>query len=242
MRHELDITFDFRSDTPKGRDPDAASPTLRRYHKLLWSKTLPGGAHFTLSDKKSGCYLHHHSALGEFFLTSDTVIPSFRKAPEIRTAIPEPEIESFNAIGYTIGGMMVFPGNRVNGKMTINGARGCHPLIKDRFDLTLECIRRYYAGDVSPLMETLQRYSDFFTLFEDFVGYVQFFLLQDLVTENGREVKLSKPYSNFQRSPVPSDPEEYRAYRDDSVIFITARNRRIGAAFENAQKTSPRTK
>jgi hypothetical protein len=26
----------------------------------------------------------------------------------------------FNSIGYTIGGMMVFPGKRVEGKMTIN--------------------------------------------------------------------------------------------------------------------------
>jgi len=39
----IDITFDFRSDTPgyPKKDPDALSPTLRRYHKLLWSKPLP---------------------------------------------------------------------------------------------------------------------------------------------------------------------------------------------------------
>jgi len=30
----IDIAFDFRSDTPLGGDPDALSPTLRRYHKL----------------------------------------------------------------------------------------------------------------------------------------------------------------------------------------------------------------
>ena len=42
------ITFDFRSDTPPGRDPDALSPTLRRYHQLLWSKPLPSGAPFEL--------------------------------------------------------------------------------------------------------------------------------------------------------------------------------------------------
>jgi hypothetical protein len=29
----MDIAFDFRSDTPQGKDPDALSPTLRRYHK-----------------------------------------------------------------------------------------------------------------------------------------------------------------------------------------------------------------
>jgi hypothetical protein len=47
------------------------------------------------------------------------------------------------AISYTIGGMMVFPGNAIDGKWTINQARGCLRKISDRFDLTLECIRRY---------------------------------------------------------------------------------------------------
>ena len=31
----IDVTFDFRRDTPEGGDPDALSPTLRRYHRLL---------------------------------------------------------------------------------------------------------------------------------------------------------------------------------------------------------------
>ena len=38
--------------------------------------------------------------------------------------IPEAEREEFIRIGYTIGGMMVWPGNKVGGAMTINGARG----------------------------------------------------------------------------------------------------------------------
>ena len=40
----IDTSFDFRTDTPVGQDPDAYSPTLRQYHKLLWSKALPSGA------------------------------------------------------------------------------------------------------------------------------------------------------------------------------------------------------
>ena len=64
----IDITFDFRTDTPPGKDPDALSPTLRRYHKLLWSKPLPSGVPFALSDTSPGDYLHHRSELGEFFL------------------------------------------------------------------------------------------------------------------------------------------------------------------------------
>jgi hypothetical protein len=40
MTAAIDITFDFRLDTPNGKDPDSFSATLRRYHKLLWSKPL----------------------------------------------------------------------------------------------------------------------------------------------------------------------------------------------------------
>ncbi len=71
--------------------------------------------------------------------------------------VPAAERERFLDIGYTIGGMMVFPAIRVDGKMTINGARGFHPMIKDRFDLTVECIRPHYADEPSPLGDTLAR-------------------------------------------------------------------------------------
>ena len=64
----IDITFDFRSDTPgyPKRDPDTVSPTLRRYHKLLCSKPLPSGVVFELVDTTPRAYLHHSSQLGEF--------------------------------------------------------------------------------------------------------------------------------------------------------------------------------
>jgi hypothetical protein len=230
MTNEIDVTFDFRRDTPKGKDPDSYSPSLRRCHQVLWSKPLPGGALFDLSDAARGRYLHHKSALGEFFLSSDAVVPSFRKVPQIKAAIPAPEIEAFNTIGYTMGGMMLFPANKVHGKMTINGARGCHPRIRDRFDLTLECIRRHYAGEASPLSKPLDRYADFFRLFVDFRGYVEFFLLQDLITDNGAAVRLSQPFDSFRGSPIPRNADEYRAYRDDAMSFINARNRRIQSA------------
>jgi hypothetical protein len=40
----IDITFDFRSDTPPGKDPDTWSPTLRSYHQLLWRIAAQLGA------------------------------------------------------------------------------------------------------------------------------------------------------------------------------------------------------
>ena len=51
----IDTAFDFRTDA-SGRDPDVYSPTLRQYHKLLWSKVLPSGRHFELHDTVRGAY------------------------------------------------------------------------------------------------------------------------------------------------------------------------------------------
>jgi hypothetical protein len=230
----IDTSFDSRKDTPgyPKRDPDAYSPTLRRYHKLLWSKPLPGGAHFDLDDTRRDAYLHHGSTLGQFFLASDSVIPSFTRwgfaaaHPELFSAEVN---EAFMAIGYTIGGMMVFPGYQVDRKWTINQARGCLSRISDRLDLTLECIRRHYLGldDPSHLGVTLKRYGEFFALFEDFRGYVDFFLLQDLVTDDYSAVTFCMPFDDFKTPSVPKDFDTYVEYRRRSIEFIEARNRRI---------------
>ena len=111
--------------------------------------------------------------------------------------------------------------------MTINGARGFHPRIKDRFDLTVECIRRHYRNERSPLSDTLARYADFFGLFKDFRAYVEFFLLQDLVTEDCSPVRFFTPFEDFNTSPLPGSVEAYMVYRQLAVDFIEARNRRI---------------
>lgn len=230
MLGQIDTSFDFRSDTPPEKDPDAHSPTLRRYHKLLWSKPLPSGSQLELVDTTPGIYLHDKSKTGEFWLSSDSVIPSFTRESKIQHVIqqiPTQEIDRFKAIGYTIGGMMVFPGQRVGRKMTINGARGFHPQIKDRFDLTVECIRRHYLQESSPLLETLNRYADFFNLFSDFRGYVEFFLLQDIVNDEFSAVKFFMPFDDFKTSPIPSSKDVYVLYMQHAVEFIEARNKRI---------------
>jgi hypothetical protein len=228
----IDVTFDFQSDTPPGKDPDTASPTLRRYHQLLWSKRLPSGAPFRLDVTKPNTYLYHRSELGEFFLASDAVIPTFaryRLMKDIIDQVPPAERREFWDLGYTIGGMLVFPGNRIGRKMTINGARGFHPRIKDRFDLTLECIRRHYDGQASPLSKPLARYADFFELFDDFAGYVDFFHLQDLVDEGTSTVAFFTPFEDFTTSPLPDSLDAYREYRKRAMQFIEARNQRIAA-------------
>lgn len=228
----VDISFDFHRDTPSGGDPDKLSPTLHRYHRLLWGRPLPDGQDFHLDDVRPRHYLRHHSLAGrDFWLSSDAVMPTFTRSTRPRVAalvsqMDEVDNEEFYALAYTIGGMMLFPGNVVDGKMTLNQARGLHPLVADRFDLTIECIRRHYLGQVSPLSEVLSRYRDFFGLFGGFLEYVEHFLLQDMLTAHG-SVKFLLPFDDFTSSPVPQDFAAYSAFREASVAFLRARNARI---------------
>lgn len=127
-----------------------------------------------------------------------------------------------------MGSSILFPGNRIDGKPTINGARGLHGSIADRFDLTLECIRRHYLGERSPLAEVLSRYGDFFELFDDFAGYVSFFLLEDLLEPDGA-IRFFHHFDDFSTPAVPRTVDSYLDYVNASNAFIQARNRRIDA-------------
>ena len=230
MNKLIDINFNFYSDTPSNKDPDFYSPTLRKYHKFLWSKKLPNGNLFDLSDRKSKVYLYHDSNLGEFFLASDAITHSYKNTKRmynIINQISSEKIDSFFSIGSTIGGYIIFPSNKINKKMTINQARGINSKIKDRFDLTLECIRLYYNNKESPLYDVLERYSKFFSLFEDFKGYVDFFLLQDLVSSNYASIKFHLKHNCFDESPLPLSVDEYLEYRQNTISFIKNRNNRI---------------
>ena len=107
----IDIAFDVYSDTPKGKDPDSNSPTLRRYHKLLWSKPLPSGVNFELNDKTPKI-LHHKSKLGEFFISSDSIGHTYSKVKSmshIVDQVPSGEIDSFFSVCSTIGAYIIFP-------------------------------------------------------------------------------------------------------------------------------------
>lgn len=225
---QIDITTDFQEDAGH-RDPDIYSRLLQSYHQRLWSKKLPSGAEFTLSAGRAGSahVLIHRSDLGEFTLSSDTLANSNRRARrEHYEAMGVDSNLAWHHDGGTIGGRLVFPRNRVDGRQTINQRRGAHPLIRDRFDLTLEAIRRHYSGGSSPLSETLASYASFFDLFQSFDGYVSFFLLQDLVDEEG-SVRFYLPFEEFGASPLPRSFEDYKEFRRHQLEFVAARNARI---------------
>ena len=141
--------------------------------------------------------------------------------------IPNSLIMELFGAGSTIGSYILFPSKRISNKMTINGARGCNHKIKDRFDLTLECIRLFYEGSSNPLTDVLTRYSNFFSLFETFQGYTEFFLLQDLVDVDFSHIKFHLPHSDFSRNPLPNSVNEYITYRENTIKFIKKRNERI---------------
>lgn len=222
----IDTSFDFYTDA-NGGDPDSTSQTLRSYHKFLWSKSLPNGEMFNLS-KKSGAYLYHCSRLGEFNLGSDAITNSYKNQKRKQWLIQQvmSEADELFKIGSTIGAYTLFPKNKIDNKFTINQARGINSLIDDRFDLTLECIRLYYLGQNSPLFETLLRYKSFFSLFENFKGYIDFFLLNDLIDSN-YNIKFFLPFNKFKSRPTFSGKKDYLNYMDAVTNFIRRRNKRI---------------
>ena len=174
-----------------------------------------------MRDDKKGAYLYHKSDLGEFFLGSDAITHSYKNHKRkkwLTEQIPSEVNELFDT-GSTIGAYIIFPNNRIDGKHTINQARGVNSLIDDRFDLTLECIRRFYLQEKSPLYDTLVRYKGFFDLFDDFLGYIHFFLLDDLITKN-EMIDFYLPFDGFKSRPVFSNIDQYLLYKDRVVDFI----------------------
>ncbi len=242
--NNIDVNFDFTSDTPKywdgfwakdgilgggGNDPDAVSKTLQLYHQMLWSKPLPNGDILSLS-KRSGA---HYLTWKGFRFGSDSILASFRYVKyrnvleQVADTIPKYQefIESFLRKSYTIGGSIIFPKEN-----SINRARGCNPFIRDRWDLTIECIRRYYNNEASPLYGVLEKNKEFFDLFCDFKGYVDFFFLQDCVCDDYNSVKFWIGKGDFDGNPLPKTVDEYKQWIDNQLDFLSKRNKRIEIA------------
>ena len=219
---DIDITFDVQTDS-RGKDPDSYSKTLKLYHQLLWSKLLPNGQKMQLvidkgslrwADMWFGCdsitasFLHYRFPLKDYVEQHIPNFTEFKRDYWHRT--------------YTIGGSIIFP----MVKWSMNQARGCSVKICDRWDLTLECIRRFYAGEPTPLDKAFERSREFFELFVDFKGYVDFFLLQDCVDDN-YNVKFWLETPLFVSMPMPKDLDEYDMWINSQLDFVKKRGKRI---------------
>jgi hypothetical protein len=234
----IDINYDFRKDINyNGSDVDKYSITLRKYHKILWSKILPNGNSFVLDDSKENIYLYGKINSQEYFLSSDSIVHTYSKwkrTENIIKKIPEKEITIFLDIAYTIGGYIIFPSNKINNLDTLNQERGKNNLICDRFDITLECIRLYYNNETSPLCDTLKRYNNFFELFENFKYYCEYFLLQDLTYENYSKINFFLPFNGFENNPYTKTVDDYYIYMKNSIEFNKNRNYRIAEYVKRA--------
>lgn len=75
------------------------------------------------------------------------------------------------------------------------------------------------------------RYAEFFALFADFDGYVDFWLLQDLLTPDGRVRFFMESdvldYDFATSDPLPRTSEQYTTYLDAAEAFVAARNDRM---------------
>lgn len=236
----IDVHFDFTTDTPYywdnfwndpvfgsfNNDPDCASKTLQKYHSILWSKPLPNGQKMELTIGTGGRYL----TWDNFRFGSDSILASFRYVryrtmlEQVSKSIPNYRrfVEHFLHTGNTIGGFMIFPKDN-----SFNCARGCNSKIKDRWDLSLECIRRYYNNEDNPLFDNLQKNKEFFDLFVDFKGYVDFFFLQDCVTEDYSSVIQWIEHKDFTENPLPKTVDEYLLWIEKQLEFVEKRNKRI---------------
>ena len=241
-RETIDVGFDFTMDSPGywdgfwarneglgagACDPDACSPTLQRYHQLLWSKPLPNGENLELSQGIGPTYLSWR----DMRFGSDSILASFRYRDNrgvidaVMQQVPNYKVfmEDFLHKAYTIGGMIIFPKH----PNSMNQRRGTDKQIRDRWDFTMECIRRFYIGESSPLSDVLEQDSDFYALFKDFKGYVDFFYLQDCVTEDYKQVRFWLGNGSFTDHPLPRTVDEYLTWIAEELDFLDKRNARI---------------
>lgn len=139
----------------------------------------------------------------------------------------------------TIGGFMLFPRH----DCSINQARGMSDRIQDRFDLTLECIRRMYENgfftNTNPLFGISKEDKEFFEMFGSFENYAKFFCLNESWVEKGKVLNLLYDDENkdksgrnvktldewdFSQEPLPRDSDEWWTFYRNIMDRLKERN------------------
>ena len=139
----------------------------------------------------------------------------------------------------TIGGFMLFPRH----DCSINQARGMSDRIQDRFDLTLECIRRMYENgfftNTNPLFDISKEDKEFFEMFGSFENYAKFFCLNESWVEKGKVLNLLYDDENkdktgrnvktldewdFSQEPLPRDSDEWWEFYENIMDRLKERN------------------
>lgn len=240
---DIDVKKRHNENYTGKQDPDKLSESLREYHACLFENRKIKSCSFTIKTNKPNHIIFNNGKI-EIIFTPDSITNIFQLSNRKWKSKSEKEIlkdycnqdkkikeltDEFNTIDYTIGSSIVFP-IRINGESignTLNRARGVLYKIHDRIDYTLECIKRYFEGNTedNPLKNSLSKNKEFFDLFYGFEEYVDFFMLNDLIDENGNVKSLCNEI-DFNK-PFPETLEDYQTYIRKTNEFIKARNKRI---------------
>ena len=81
------------------------------------------------------------------------------------------------------------------------------------------------------MSQTLKKNKDFFDLFVDFKGYVDFFYLQDCVSSDYRSVHFWLGDGDLSKNPMPQSVGEYLQWMEKQLEFVEKRNERIEVDF-----------
>lgn len=250
----IDVKKDFISDVPgyvenleknglhsSCKDPDVYSKLMQEYHRELWSaQKLPNGQNMEL---KAGCgsyylywrdlrfgadsivnmYFHHKGA--QSLLNEEikqALMKNFGETTDFKDFVKKYLYKT-----YTIGGSIIFLKNGVANSINIRR----YSLLKDRFDLALECIRRYYKykdkDESSPMSKVLKANASFFYLFGDFKEYVDFFFLQDLVNNDYTKINYFNSANELEKVSYPKTEKDWLDLYKNQMDFVEKRNERI---------------
>lgn len=228
------------------RDPDRYSKKLYEAIRTIWNgKRLPNGEVFSLGEP----YCHEFpfgtcwqidDEEGNFY-GSDFIGPSFTGAyVKLQKNVDSKEEQKINEqLGQLlydcrrIGGHIIWP--RL-GQEGINLARA---VTNDRMDVTLLELRDFYAKpDGAPLYNAKLRAAfranrKYLMMFEDFDGFIDFFMLRDSFVGKNGAVKIFGPiYIEEDERKRDMDRHIYDLFRpDDYLAFM----------YENADAIKRRT-
>ncbi len=219
----------------QNKDPDKYNDELGMAHTLLWTSRSKLGVLKLCRYNKMATTINGI----EFILTPDTITNSFRNNKIVCGFDEDAQnlIDKYEKIGYTIGSSIVFP-IMIDGKSigwTMNRARGLNSKIHDRFDYTLECIKRYYDKNINnPLIRAIEKSANFFEIFGSFKEYVDFFFLNDLVDENYNVISFTDTI-DFNCA-IPITKGSYIKYLSNTMEFVKKRNKRINSWIEKSDQ------
>lgn len=231
-------------------DPDLTNPELYNAIVKLWDKGPLAGI------RANGCELVYVDAKtgARYRFGSDCMINLYtdydekRHGPEklqnsIRQIKQQSEMVANYDKYYPIGASIIFPRGCEKWWETINITRGWRWIIGDRIDLTMECIRLYYDDKESPLTDVFKDKINkwFLDLFGSFPAYIDFFMLNDLIGDDGK-INFFLPFNGFQKTEsgwvlkcgteqrshaYPTSEQEWWTLFDAEISFMNARSKSI---------------